>query len=35
MKRVLNLMKRGAKWYFNQVAKSYALTPTGSIPIEV
>lgn len=32
MKRVLNLVKRGAKWYFNQAAKTYAWLPTGSIP---
>lgn len=33
MRRVLNLMKKCAKWYFEQSAKSYAWAPTGCIPI--
>lgn len=33
MKRVLNLVKKGIKWYFNQAAKNYAWFPTGCIPI--
>ena len=33
MKRVLNLVKRGAKWYFNQCSKSYLWYPSGIIPI--
>lgn len=34
MKRVLNLMKRGVKWYFNQSSKVHYWTPTGIIPIQ-
>lgn len=35
MKRVLNLMKRGVKWYMKQVIMNgYVITPTGCIPIK-
>ncbi len=35
MKRVLNLMKEGVKWYFNKCAEAYYMTPTGIIPMKV
>lgn len=31
MKKVINFMKKAAKWYFNQMAKTYTMTPTGMI----
>lgn len=34
MKIVLNLMKKGAKWYFEQSSKNCYWTPTGIIPIQ-
>lgn len=35
MKRVLNLMKKGVKWYINQITMNgYVITPTGCIPIQ-
>lgn len=35
MKRVLNLMKKGVKWYSKQITKNgYIITPTGCIPIK-
>lgn len=30
--KVLKLLKRGAKWYFEQGAKTYTWLPTGTIP---
>ena len=33
MNKFFSLIKRGAKAYFNQAAKTYAWTPTGTIPI--
>lgn len=34
MRRVLDLVKKGVKWYARQVAKNgYVITPTGCIPI--
>ena len=35
MRKVISLIKRGAKAYFSQAAKSYAWTPTGTIPIGI
>ena len=35
MKKVISLIKMGAKAYFRQVAKTYALTPTGTIPVGI
>lgn len=32
MKKIISLIKRGAKAYFNQITKAYTLTPTGTIP---
>lgn len=32
MKKVINLMKKAAKWYFTQSAKNYTWTPTGMVP---
>lgn len=32
MKKVISLVKKGAKAYFRQVAKNYAWTSTGTIP---
>ena len=34
-KKVILLIKRGAKAYFSQAAKSYAWTPTGTIPVGI
>lgn len=31
MKKVINVMKNCVKWYFDQVAKTYVMTPTGMI----
>lgn len=34
MRRVLNLVKRGVKWYIRQtVVNGYVITPTGCIPL--
>ena len=33
MKRVLNLVKRGVKWYVERCATNYYWAPTGYIPI--
>lgn len=30
--KALKLLKKGAKWYFEQVAKTYTWLPTGTIP---
>ena len=35
MKQVISLIKRGAKAYFRQAAKSYAWTSTGTIPVGI
>lgn len=35
MRKVISLIKRGAKAYFRQAAKTYAWTPTGTIPIGI
>lgn len=32
MKKILSLMKRGAKWYFKQASCNYAWLPSGTIP---
>lgn len=35
MKRVLDLVKKGVKWYVKQVTvNGYVITPTGCIPIK-
>lgn len=31
MKKVINVVKKAAKWYFNQVARTYVMTPTGMV----
>lgn len=34
MRRVLNLVKKGVKWYLKQTyANGYIITPTGCIPL--
>lgn len=35
MRKVISLIKGGAKAYFRQAAKTYAWTPTGTIPIGI
>ena len=35
MKKVISLIKRGAKAYFRQAAKNYAWLPTGTIPVGI
>ena len=35
MKQVISLIRRGAKAYFRQAAKSYVWIPTGTIPIGI
>lgn len=35
MKKVISLIKRGAKAYLRQAAKAYAWTPTGTIPVRI
>lgn len=32
MRKVINVVKKAAKWYFEQAAKSYAWTPSGIVP---
>lgn len=32
MKKVVNLLKKAVKWYFNLAAQSYMWTPTGIVP---
>lgn len=32
MRKVISLIKRGAKVYFRQASKTYAWAPTGTIP---
>jgi hypothetical protein len=33
MKNVLDLVEKGAKWYFKEASKNFYLTSTGSFPI--
>lgn len=35
MKKVISLIKKGVKTYFRQAAKTYAWTPTGTIPVGI
>lgn len=35
MKKVISLIKRGAKAYFRQAAKNHAWLPTGTIPVGI
>ena len=35
MKKIISLIKRGAKAYLRQVAKSYVWIPTGTIPVGI
>ena len=35
MKKIISLMKRGAKAYFRQAAKSYAWLTTGTILVGI
>ena len=35
MKKVISLIKKGAKAYFRQAAKTYAWTSTGTIPVGI
>ena len=35
MKKVISLIKSGAKAYLRQAAKSYAWTSTGTIPVGI
>lgn len=35
MKKIISLIKKGAKAYFRQAAKSYAWAPTGTIPVGI
>lgn len=35
MKKVISLIKKGAKVYFRQTAKSYAWASTGTIPVRI
>lgn len=35
MKKVISLIKKGAKAYFRQAAKSYTWAPTGTIPVGI
>ena len=35
MRKVISLIKRGAKAYFRQASKTYAWTPTGTIPVGI
>lgn len=32
MKKVINVMKKAAKWYFEQSSKSYTWLVSGTIP---
>lgn len=32
MKKIISLVKKGVRAYFNQYAKLYAFMPTGTIP---
>nr|DAG99998.1 MAG TPA: hypothetical protein [Crassvirales sp.] len=35
MKQVISLIKRGAKAYLRQAAKSYVWIPSGTIPVGI
>lgn len=35
MKKIISLIKKGAKAYFKQTAKTYAWAPTGTIPVGI
>lgn len=35
MKKIISLIKKCAKAYFRQAAKSYAWAPTGTIPVGI
>ena len=35
MKKVMSFIKRGANAYLRQAAKTYAWTPTGTIPVGI
>lgn len=32
MTKIINSIKKGMKWYFNQAAQTYAWLPSGTIP---
>lgn len=32
MKTMAKFIKKAAKWYFNKMAETYTMTPTGCIP---
>ena len=34
MRTATKFFKRAAKWYFTKAAETYAMTPTGSMPIK-
>ena len=33
MKTATKFFTKAAKWYFKNAAKTYSMTPTGSIPV--
>lgn len=33
MKTMAKFIKKAAKWYFKKTAETYAMTPTGCIPL--
>ena len=35
MKKIISLIKRGAKAYLRHLSNTYVLTPTGTIPIGI
>lgn len=35
MKKVINLMKKAAKWYFNRASQNYYWVPTGFVPYKL
>lgn len=35
MKTIISLIRKGARAYFKQAAKSYVWLPTGTIPIGI
>lgn len=34
MKKVINLMKKAAKWYMKKVEDTYTMTPTGMLVLK-
>lgn len=32
---MIKLLKKAAKWYFEQSAKTYVWMPTGSMPVSI